>query len=148
VTTASDLADRHEWFVTLLDLLKVRARTIDDIVRQSAPYFGESVTFEPDAVAKQWKDREASAGVLQAIHGALVGAPEWEPAAMEASLRLLAEQMGLGDKAGKLFQPLRVALTGQSASPGIFDVLMLLGRERSLRRITDALAFLGSVARS
>lgn len=144
----AELAQRHDWFVTLLGLLKVRARTIDDIVRQSAPYFSETVEFEPEAVAKQWKDREASAGLLQAIHGALVGAPEWEPAAMEASLRLLAEQLGLGDKAGKLFQPLRVALTGQSASPGIFDVLMLLGRERSLRRITHAIDFLGAVAES
>ena len=145
VTSASNLADRHEWFVTLLDLLKVRARTIDDIVRQSALYFSDTVQFEPDAVAKQWKDRAASAGLLQAIHGALVGTPEWETVTMEASLRVLAEQLGLGDKAGKLFQPLRVALTGQSASPGIFDVLMLLGRERSLRRISDAIVFLGSV---
>ena len=140
----SDLAARHEWLVTMLGLLKVRARTIDDIVRQAAPYFSAKVEYEPDVVAKQWKDRDASAGVLQAIHGALVGAPEWEPAAMEGSLRLLAEQLGLGDKAGKLFQPLRVALTGQSASPGIFDVLMLLGREHSLMRVDDAIKFLGA----
>ena len=143
LTTAAALSERHEWFVTLLGLLTVRARTIDDIVRQSAPYFTERVAYEPEAVAKQWKDREASAGLLQAIHGALVGAPEWDAAAMEASLRVLAEQIGLGDKAGKLFQPLRVALTGQTASPGIFDVLMLLGRERSLQRLTDAIRFLG-----
>ena len=146
LTTEADLGERRAWFIALLDLLKIRARTIDDIVRQSAPYFTEKVEFEPDAVAKQWKDREASAGLLQAIHGALVGAPEWEPAAMEASLRVLAEQLGLGDKAGKLFQPLRVALTGQSASPGIFDVLLLLGRERSLMRVDHAINFLKNSA--
>ncbi len=146
LATSEELAERHEWFVTLLGLLTVRARTIDDIVRQSAPYFADAVEYDAEVVAKQWKDRDGSAGLLQAIHGALVGAPEWDAAAMEASLRVLAGQLGLGDKAGKLFQPLRVALTGQSASPGIFDVLMLLGRERSLRRIDAAVHFLGANA--
>jgi glutamyl-tRNA synthetase len=146
LTTVAELSERREWFVTLLGLLTVRARTIDDIVGQSAPYFGDAVEYNTDVVAKQWKDRAAAAGMLKAIHGALVGAPEWDAAAMEASLRVLAEQLGLGDKAGKLFQPLRVALTGQSASPGIFDVLMLLGRDRSLRRIDAAVHFLGADA--
>jgi glutamyl-tRNA synthetase len=56
---------------------------------------------------------------------------------MEESLRAVAERRGVG--AGKLFQPLRVALVGSAASPGIFDVLELLGRERSLRRLDAAL---------
>jgi len=48
----------------------------------------------------------------------------------------------LGEKAGKLFQPLRVALTGLMASPGIFDVLLMLGRDRSLSRIDAAVGYL------
>ena len=52
------------------------------------------------------------------------------------SLRDLASQMEVG--AGKLIHPLRIALTGNMVSPGIFDVLYLLGRERSLSRIEDA----------
>jgi glutamyl-tRNA synthetase len=55
-------------------------------------------------------------------------------------LRILAEQRGVG--AGKLFQPLRVALTGLTVSAGIFDVLALLGRDRALARIDDAVKFL------
>jgi glutamyl-tRNA synthetase len=65
---------------------------------------------------------------------------DWNADAMEESTRSLAETLGVG--AGKLFQPLRVALTGTAASPGIFDVLLILGRERSLRRIDMALEFL------
>jgi glutamyl-tRNA synthetase len=61
---------------------------------------------------------------------------EWKTDALEPALRGVAESKGLG--AGKLFAPLRVALTGQSASPGIFEVLEVLGRERSLERINDA----------
>jgi glutamyl-tRNA synthetase len=59
---------------------------------------------------------------------------------MEDALRARAEERGVG--AGKMFQPLRVALTGLTVSAGIFDVLALLGRERSLERIDDALNYL------
>ncbi|RYE53591.1 MAG: hypothetical protein EOP18_08855, partial [Rhizobiaceae bacterium] len=52
---------------------------------------------------------------------------------LEASLKAMAEEVGLG--LGKLAQPLRAALTGQTTSPGIFDVLVLLGRDESLARI-------------
>jgi glutamyl-tRNA synthetase len=61
---------------------------------------------------------------------------------MEEALRALAERLGFGDKAGRVLQPLRVALTWLAASPGIFDVLLVLGRDRALTRIDDAVAFL------
>ena len=140
-TTAEELEGRRDWLLTLLDLLTVRARTVDDIVAQAAPYFLDTIAYNPDAVAKQWKDRPSTVASLQGIRDALAEVPAWEAEAMEAALRALAERMGLGDKAGKLFQPLRVALTGESASPGIFDVLAILGRGRSLSRLDAALAF-------
>ena len=59
---------------------------------------------------------------------------------MEAALRSLAESRGIA--AGKIFQPLRVALTGLSVSPGIFDVLVMQGRDLALRRIGDAIRWL------
>ena len=58
---------------------------------------------------------------------------DWTTAALEANLKAYAEEQGLG--LGKLAQPLRAALTGQTTSPGIFDVLALLGKEESLARI-------------
>jgi glutamyl-tRNA synthetase len=61
---------------------------------------------------------------------------------------VLAEQLGFGEKAGKVFQPLRIALTGLAASPGIFDVLLMLGRERALSRIDDAVEYLRSATNS
>jgi len=57
---------------------------------------------------------------------------------LETAVRQVAEDAGLG--LGKVAQPLRAALTGRTTSPGIFDVLLLLGREESLARIHDALA--------
>ena len=143
-TTAEDLEMRRAWLLALLELLKVRARTVDDIVAQSSPYFLDAIAYNPDAVAKQWKDRGSTAASLRGIRDSLAGLPAWEAGAMEEELRALAERLGMGDKAGKLFQPLRVALTGESASPGIFDVLAILGRERSLSRLDAAIAFTGS----
>jgi glutamyl-tRNA synthetase len=138
--TRGALDGRQEWYTALLDLLKVRARTIDDIVRQAAPYLQDAITYDPEAEAKQWKDRPATAAILAGVRDALAALPAWEPAAMEEALRTLAERLGYGEKAGKLFQPLRVALTGLSVSPGIFDVLVMLGRDRSLSRIDTAVA--------
>ena len=146
LATPVELESRREWYLALLELLKVRARTVDDIVRQAAPYFRDDIAYDPDAVAKQWKDRPATAQLLSAVRESLSYLPAWEPTVMEDALRRLAEQLGFGDKAGKLFQPLRVALTGLAVSPGIFDVLVMLGRERSLARLDAAVRHMTSPA--
>jgi len=138
--TEQDLAARHGWLVGLIDLLKVRARTVDDIVHQAAPYLRDDVIYDADAVAKQWKDKVAVRDILQATRDALSAVSPWTLESTEASLRILAESRGLG--AGKIFQPLRVALTGSAASPGIFDVLFVLGKEHSLARIGSAIEYL------
>ena len=123
----------------LLETLRIRSRTIDDVVRQAAPYFGDTVALDPDAVAKQWKD-PMTRDLLTEAREALATA-DWNAEPLEAALRGVADRRAIG--AGKLFQPLRVALTGTSVSPGMFDVLMLLGRQRSLSRIDAAIAELG-----
>ena len=140
LATAADLAARGDWYRALLDLLRVRARTIDDIVRQSAPYFRETIDYDPDAVAKQWKDGPATRELLAEVRDTLAATGAWEAAPMEEALRALAERRGVA--AGKLLQPLRVALTGLTVSPGIFDVLLMLGRERSLARLDAAVRYL------
>jgi glutamyl-tRNA synthetase len=139
LTTPEGLASRHEWWLKLLDLLRVRARTTHDIVRQAATYFADAVEYEPDAVAKHWKDREAAATTLVAVRDRLAQT-EWDATNMEKALRQLAEERGLSS--GEVFQPLRVALVGQLASPGIFDVLVVLGREQTLSRLQAAISFL------
>jgi glutamyl-tRNA synthetase len=146
--TRTELEGRRDWLLGLLDLLKVRARTIDDIVRQASPYFRGPIVYDPDAVAKQWKDRAGSADILASARETLASVADWSAPSMEEALRELTERLGFGDKAGKVFQPLRVALTGLAASPGIFDVLVVLGRDRSLTRIDDAVAWLRAASPS
>jgi len=137
LTTAETLAQRPEWYASLIDLLRVRARTINDIVRQAEPYLRDTITYDPEAVAKQWKDRPASVALLQATRDALVDVTAWSTETLEPTLRTLAESRSIS--AGKIFQPLRVALTGLTVSPGIFEVLVLLGRDTSLSRIDAAI---------
>jgi glutamyl-tRNA synthetase len=138
LASAEFFTQQTEWTAKLVELLRVRARTTDEIVAQAKPYFGEGVTFDDDAVAKQWKDPQLAARLLKAARARLAASRTWAVADLEAALRELATSEGVG--AGKLMQPLRVALTGTDVSPGIGDVLELLGRDRSLARIDAALA--------
>jgi glutamyl/glutaminyl-tRNA synthetase len=140
LATPKDIEQRRDWLMKLIDLLKVRARRIDDIVRQATPYLREDIDYDPEAIEKQWKDLDATAGVLAATKERLASVAEWSPSALEPSLREMAES--LGTTPGKVFQPLRVALTGLLASPGIFDVLEVLGRERSIARVDAAIRYI------
>src|SRR3954469_607499 len=142
MVSARDLDARPEGDFALLDLLKVRARTIDDIVRQAAPYFPGKLTYDAEAVAKHWKDRTGASDSLRATRDALAGASAWTAEVLEETLRSLAEKRAT--TAGKIFQPLRVALTGLTVSPGIFEVLIALGKPLALQRLDEALAELTS----
>jgi len=140
LASAEDLSAKHVWYLSLLDLLKVRARTVHDIVRQAAPYFPGPLSYDEDSVAKQWKDRAAARDVLSSVRKCLSELTDWQTTSMEEALRKLAETRGVA--AGKIFQPLRLALTGMTVSPGIFDVLVTMGRDLALRRIDDAVRYL------
>jgi glutamyl-tRNA synthetase len=131
------------WLRELIDLLKIRARTITGIAEQVVPYLSDPVVYESEAVQKQWKNAAEAADRIQKVRDHLPDEHSWNHDALEKSLRQLAEQEGVG--AGKLIHPLRVAMTGNSASPGIFDVMRLLGRARTVRRIDDALAQLSQM---
>ena len=81
---------------------------------------------------------EDARAMLGRAHAALGAVDEWGVEGLDAAVRGFAETEGL--KLGKVAQPLRAALTGRSVSPGVFDVLAVLGREESLARIGDAMA--------
>jgi glutamyl-tRNA synthetase len=132
---------RRGWLVHLLDLLRVRARSVTEIPALARVYLGDGVEYDPEAVAKQWKDRPATAARLEAVRSVLAELEPWSVEAIEAGLRAAAERAGAGF--GKVAQPLRVALTGSAASPGIDHVVFLLGRDGSVRRIERALEELG-----
>ena len=118
---------------TAMPVLKVRAKDVNELT-ESAGFLFARRPLAPDVKAEALLTDEAR-GLLGQIHLRLGHENGWTSEGLEASLKALAEELGLG--LGKLAQPLRAALTGLTTSPGIFDVLVLLGRDESLARIAD-----------
>jgi glutamyl-tRNA synthetase len=116
--------------------LKARAKSTLALA-EGALFLFEARPLRLDEAAKALLEGGA-ASLLESVSGALEGSPSWDETALENAVKQVAEDAGLG--LGKVAQPLRAALTGRTTSPGIFDVLLLLGKEESLARIADALA--------
>jgi glutamyl-tRNA synthetase len=113
--------------------LKSRAHTLNELA-DGARFLFAKRPLEIDEPAAALLTSEVRA-FLSSAHGKLSALADWDAASLEAAIREVAE--GNGVKLGKLAQPLRAALTGRTTSPGIFDVLAVLGRDESLARIAD-----------
>ncbi|HEY1607433.1 MAG TPA: glutamate--tRNA ligase family protein, partial [Allosphingosinicella sp.] len=113
--------------------LKPRARNLNELA-DGAAFLFKTRPLDYDEKAEQLLSGDAPS-LLARIHKGLAALDEWSAEATEAAVRGVAENAGV--KLGQVAQPLRAALTGRAASPGIFDVLVLLGREESLARIAD-----------
>ena len=116
--------------------LKERAKTIVELVENSM-FLVVDRPIEPDQKAARILD-DAARQMLARLAPALADLSPWTAEGAERVVRSFAEAEGM--KLGKVAQPLRAALTGRSVSPGIFDVLVALGREESLARIADMAA--------
>ncbi len=114
-----------------MPVLKVRAKDVDELAESAAFLFAQHPLELTEKAAALLTDEARDR--LAAIHTRLSDEADWSAELLEAALKAMAEELGLG--LGKLAQPLRAALTGQTTSPGIFDVLVLLGRDESLARI-------------
>lgn len=130
-------AESGDWFEALVGVLKVRARTVVEMAEQAEPFLVPKIAgYEEKAAAKHWlRDPEGTVDRLRRLAGRLESV-EWAEDALEEAVRGLAAEAGVG--AGKIIHPLRLAVTGRGASPGIFEVLVLTGRARTLKRLADA----------
>ena len=113
--------------------LKERAKTLVELQNGMQFLFAERPLALDDKAAQIMKDGGADA--VSGLLPILDGASDWTAPTLEAAVKAHAEAQGV--KLGKLAQPLRAALTGASTSPGIFDVLEVLGRDESLGRLKD-----------
>lgn len=117
--------------------LRDRAKTLVELV-DSAEYLWAARPLALDEKAEKLLAADGAREILAALHPRLAALPEWSAESTEEVVRIYAEESDL--KLGKAAQPLRAALTGRGTSPGIFDVLAVLGREESLARIADQTA--------
>ncbi len=137
IANSDALLERRDWYLGLIDLLKVRARSVGDIVRQARAYLVDEIEYEEQAVQKHWKNPAEVRARLAALRGRYDAIESWDEESLESELRSLADELGVG--AGKLIHPLRVSVTGLAVSPGIFEVLVALGPDLTLRRLDAAL---------
>ncbi|WP_438827167.1 glutamate--tRNA ligase [Sphingomonas bacterium] len=128
--------DAFDLLVRAMAVLKVRAANLDELA-DGARFLAAT---RPLAIAPDAEPLLAGSApaLLAAAHAALDAVERWDTAHLDAAVRAVAEKAGA--KLGQVAQPLRAALTGRRTSPGIFDVLELLGRTESLARIADRMA--------
>jgi len=124
------------WLARLVELLRPRAKRLTDFVEKGRPFLVDEVEYDAEAVKKHLSSPDALAH-LAAVRDVCEAALEFTAAALEPAIRALADALGV--KAGVLIHPTRVAVVGRAESPGIFEVLELLGRERALARMAHAL---------
>ena len=128
--------DEFDLLTRAMAVLKVRAADLNELAEGARFLFDtRPLTIADDAAPLLAGDATA---LLARLHAALDVLPEWEQSALDGAVRRVAEETGV--KLGQVAQPLRAALTGRRTSPGIFDVLDLLGRDESLGRIADRIA--------
>jgi glutamyl-tRNA synthetase len=128
-------------FERLIELLRPRAKRLTDFVEQARPLLIDAVAYEQDAIDKHLTGPDLS-GHIVALVDALARTQPFDEAQVEAAVRGTAT--GRGIKAGALIHATRVALTGRTTSPGLFEILAWLGPERTRARLNRLLEFLAT----
>ena len=118
----------------VIALVKDRSKTLNDLIEISDVFFKESISYDEEMSKKILDD--SSIQIVADLHEALNIEENWRKDALESIFDNLMTQHELG--LGKLIKPVRFALTGLSYGPGIFDMMILLGKDRCLNRLSDA----------
>jgi len=133
----------HAYVARALETLKERGKTFRELLQVGSFYFERPSGYAPEAAKMYFT--EAGAARLAAISRRLETLPSVTPEALESLYRELGEELGL--KLVDLAQLTRLALTGGTASPPLFEVLAVLGREEALARLRAAQAWIATTAR-
>lgn len=123
----------------VVDLVRQRVRTLEELVEASRYFFADVDGYDPEGVRKRF-GRPGVAEVLEAARAALERVEPFEAPRIEQAFRDLCQRLGIGT--GELFHPVRLAVTGRTVGPGLFELMELVGRERCLERIDRAVAFI------
>jgi glutamyl-tRNA synthetase len=132
--------DERDWFARTVELLRARYRTAVDFAILGRPYFSDDFEYESAAVKKNRKD-ERLKELLPGLADQLAALDTFTHDSAEAALRAYCEAQGV--KAGLLINASRTALTGQAVGPGMFDIMVALGREKSVERLRRAVEQVG-----
>ncbi len=129
------LKNGREWLQKLVRLMTERIRTLRTFPELARYFFTDE--FETNDKAAKILRKQGATEALERSARVLEALETWTPEALEPAIKGIAEELGVG--LGKVAQPIRAAVTGTNVSPGIFEVLELVGREETLKRIRRVL---------
>lgn len=132
-------AAKRDWFAKTVDLLRARYRTLVDFAVLGRPYFTDEFEYEPEPVKKNLSDARLR-DLLPGLADRYSALADFTHDSTEAALRTFAGEQGV--KAGLLINATRTALTGQAVGPGLFDIVVTLGPEKTSRRLLRAVALI------
>ena len=124
----------------VLSLEQERLRTLGEAAHAVSFFYTENLTYETALLIQKGMDADRTKAALESSEKLLSGIENWEHNAIETPMRELAVELGL--KTGQLFGSIRVAISGRTATPPLFQMMEVLGRERSLLRIREAIEHL------
>ncbi len=125
-----------EYVSRIMPLIRERINTLAEAATYAAFFFLDELEYEASMLVDRKMTAEATLRTLKAAQEKLASLENFDHDSLEGTLRPLAEELGL--KAGQLFSPLRVATTGRTAAPPLFETMMVLGKERCLKRLKAA----------
>lgn len=128
-----------DYCLRILKELQPRMKLLSESVEAARYFFTDDFAYKPEAVAKVFSKPQTEE-ILRYAADAVAGAPELDEEHLKPVFQAGLEKFGV--KMGDLMQPLRVAVTGTNVSPGLYEVLALLGRDRVLKRIDRTLNML------
>jgi len=133
--------DKYEWIKDIVKAVGDRLKTLSQIVDYAGFFFVDKLEYDEKAVQKELKKQNVPQ-MLEKLIAKFQTAEPFDEANLEEAIRSFAEESGLS--ASKVIHPLRVALTGKSVGPGIFETVCLLGREKVIQRLDEAIELAGS----
>jgi len=125
-----ELDGRRDWLLKLLELLRERAKKLTDFAEGAEYFFHDPKDYDPQGQRKHWKDRRQTAERLRLLRDRLAELEDFDETSVESATRGLAEELGIS--AAKLIHPTRLAVSGRTFGPGLFEMLALLGKETGL----------------
>jgi glutamyl-tRNA synthetase len=137
IAAGKALISSEEYVRNILPLVQERARTLAEVIELAQFFFVAELDYEPDLLIGEKMSRESVTQALRAAKQRLSPLEAFDASSLEGVLRPLAAELGL--KTGQLFGTLRVAVTGRTAAPPLFQTMAVLGKERCLGRIEAAL---------
>ena len=134
-------AVNEAYFEKLVDVVRVRVKTLQEVADASSYFFKELEGYDEKGVSKHFKPENIA--ILEQCIAAIKADDVYDLASTEVAYNKIAADNGLA--LGKVIHPARLALTGRTVSPGMFDVMVLLGKEKTLARLEKAVEFIKSL---